>query len=47
MQRGLAGTDTILYGSLIRYGTRGLAFRIVLPWAGDYVYLVESPALIP
>jgi hypothetical protein len=45
--RGLAGTDTVIYGSLIRYGTRGLAFRLVLPWAGDYVYLVESPALIP
>jgi hypothetical protein len=40
--------DTILfYGSLIRYGTRGVAFRIVSPWGDDYVYLVESPALIP
>jgi len=45
--RGLAGIDTVIYGSLIRYGTRGLAFRMVYPWAGDYVYLVESPALIP
>lgn len=45
--RGLAGIDYLIYGSLIRYGTRGLAFRIVFPWAGDYVYLVESPALIP
>jgi len=45
---GLPDMDTILfYGSLIRYGTRGVAFRIVSPWGDDYVYLVESPALIP
>jgi len=36
------GTDT---ASLIRYGTRGLAFRTV-GWP-EFVYLVESPALIP
>lgn len=41
------GSDTVVYGSVIRYGTRGVAFRIVLDWAGDYVYLVDSPALIP
>ena len=40
----VAGTDP---GSLIRYGTRGLAFRTVGASGPGYVYLVESRTLIP
>lgn len=40
----IAGTDA---GALIRYGTRGLAFRTVGAKGPGYVYLVESPVLIP
>lgn len=34
-------------GSLIRYGARGIAFRTVGTSGPGYVYMVESPALIP
>ena len=34
-------------GSLIRYGTRGIAFRTVGTSGPGYVYLVESATLIP
>jgi hypothetical protein len=40
----VAGTNA---GSLIRYGTRGLAFRTVGTSSPGYIYLVESPQLIP
>jgi hypothetical protein len=40
----VAGTDA---GSLIRYGTRGLAFRTVGSLSPGYIYLVESRTLIP
>ena len=40
----IAGTDP---GSLIRYGTRGLAFRTMGASGAGYVYLVESTTLIP
>ena len=40
----VAGTDA---GSLIRYGTRGLAFRTVGASSPGYIYLVESRQLIP
>ena len=40
----VAGTNP---GSLIRYGTRGLAFRTVGASSPGYIYLVESRQLIP
>jgi hypothetical protein len=40
----VAGTNP---GSLIRYGARGLAFRTVGSSGPGYIYLVESPQLIP
>jgi hypothetical protein len=40
----VAGTDA---GSLIRFGTRGLAFRTVGASSPGYIYLVESRQLIP
>jgi hypothetical protein len=40
----VAGTNP---GSLIRYGTRGLAFRTIGTSSPGYIYLVESPQLIP
>src|SRR3954466_5068675 len=40
----LAGTNP---GNLIRYGAKGIAFRTVGTASPGYVYLVESPAVIP
>jgi len=40
----VAGTNA---GSLIRYGARGLAFRTEGASSPGYIYLVESPQLIP
>src|SRR3954463_34019 len=40
----LAGTNP---GNLIRYGAKGIAFRTIGTASPGYVYLVESPAVIP
>ena len=40
----LAGTDP---GNLIRYGAKGLAFRTIGTASPGYVFIVQSPRLIP
>jgi len=40
----IAGTNP---GNLIRYGAKGLAFRTIGTASPGYIFLVESPALIP
>jgi hypothetical protein len=44
MDISIAGTNP---GNLIRYGAKGLAFRTIGTASPGYVFLVESPAIIP